>query len=98
VLLGLAVAAPQAVAVTAAIGAAATVGNLAAKILAQAAGDTIGLYRTTWLQQRDRFGLGRHPAAGCFQQKDFEFWYEIVLDREEVDNTVGPTTQIAARK
>ncbi|GAO36945.1 hypothetical protein SCT_2360 [Sulfuricella sp. T08] len=82
-LLGLAVAAPQAVAVTAAITAAAAIGNFASDILQQVTGATVGLYRASWLQGRDRFGLGRHPATGSFRQKDLEFWFEIVSDRRE---------------
>jgi hypothetical protein len=81
-LLGLAIAAPQAAVVAAAIGAAATVGNFAAEILRDVTGTTIGLYRTSWLQERDRFGIGRHPKTGSYRQKDFEFWYEIVAERK----------------
>lgn len=81
VLLGLAVAAPQAVAVTAAIGAAVTVGNFAFDVLREVTGTTIGLYRSSFLQERDRFGLGRHPSTGSYHMKDFEFWYEIVPDK-----------------
>jgi hypothetical protein len=80
-LLSLALAAPQVATLTAAIGSAATVGNLAAELLHKATGNTIGLYRVSWLQHHDRFGLGRHPAAGAYRQQDLSFWYEIVLDR-----------------
>jgi len=80
-LLGLAVAAPQVAVVTGAIAAAATIGNFASDVLQQVTGATVGLYRASWLQSRDRFGLGRHPEAGSFRQKDLEFWFEIVADR-----------------
>lgn len=79
-LLGLAVAAPQVAVVTGAIAAAATLGNFASDILQQVTGATVGLYRASWLQSRDRFGLGRHPETGSFRQKDLEFWFEIVAD------------------
>lgn len=82
-LLGLAVAAPQVAAITAAIGGAAVVANVAAEVLRSATGDTIGLYRVSWLQHRDRFGLGRHPEQDSYRQRDLSFWYEIVLDRAE---------------
>lgn len=82
-LLGLAVAAPQVVLVTGALAAAATMGNFASDVLQQVTGATVGLYRATWLQGRDRFGLGRHPETGSYRQKDLEFWFEIVLDRRE---------------
>jgi hypothetical protein len=80
-LVGLAVAAPQAAVVTGAIAAAATIGNFASDVLQQVTGATVGLYRASWLQSRDRFGLGRHPETGAFRQKDLEFWFEIVADR-----------------
>ncbi len=80
-LLGLAVAAPQVAVVTAAIAAAATIGNFASDVLQRVTGATVGLYRASWLQGRDRFGLGRHPATGSFRQEDLEFWFEIVPDR-----------------
>jgi hypothetical protein len=83
VLLGLAVAAPQAAAVTAAVGAAITVGNFALNVLQEVTGTTIGLYRASFLQERDRFGIGRHPSAGAYRMKDFEFWYEIVPDKRQ---------------
>jgi hypothetical protein len=81
-LLGLAVAAPQVAAITAALGGAAVVANLAADVLRSVTGDTIGLYRVSWLQHRDRFGLGRHPEQDVYRQRDLSFWYEIILDRQ----------------
>jgi hypothetical protein len=80
-LLGLAVAAPPAAAIVAAVGAAAVIGNLAADVLQKVTGKTIGFYRTAYLQHRDRFGLGRHPETDAFRHKDLSFWYEIVADR-----------------
>ena len=80
-LLGLAVAAPQVSTVTTAIGGASILGNLAYQILSKVTGNTIGLYRNSWLQYRDQFGIGRHPQAGSHHVKDLSFWYEII--REE---------------
>jgi hypothetical protein len=80
-LLELAVAAPQAALIGAGVSGAVVIANLAAQALAAAAGDSIGLYRVSWLQHRDRFGLGRHPAEGSYRHHDFGFWYEIVPDR-----------------
>ena len=80
-LLGLAVAAPQVAVVTGAVAAAATIGNFASDVLQQVTGATVGLYRASWLQSRDRFGVGRHPETGSFRQKDLEFWFEIVADQ-----------------
>ncbi|HVO10126.1 MAG TPA: hypothetical protein VMX54_05170 [Vicinamibacteria bacterium] len=82
-LLGLAVAAPQAAAVFTAMASAAAIANFAGEILRKATSDTIALYRTSWLQHRDRFGLGRHPEAGVFTKQALSFWYEIVPDRRE---------------
>ncbi|HJQ38775.1 MAG TPA: hypothetical protein VKB93_16690 [Thermoanaerobaculia bacterium] len=81
-LLGLAVAAPQAAAIAAAVGAAATVGNFAAEVLREVTGTTIGLYRASWLEHGDRFGIGRHPERGYYRQKGFEFWYEVLREEE----------------
>jgi hypothetical protein len=81
-LLGLAVAAPQAAAIAGALGGAAVLANFAAELLANLTGDTIGVYRSSFLQTRDRFGLGRHPQNGSFRQRDLSFWFDVVLDRE----------------
>jgi hypothetical protein len=80
-LLGLVVAAPQAAAVTAAFGAAAILGNFAYLVLQKSTGSTIGLYRSSWIQYRDNFGIGRHPPNEPYRVKDLSFWYEIVEDK-----------------
>lgn len=82
-LLATAVAAPQAAVIAAALTGAITLGNLTAELVREAAGNTIGLYRVSYLQNRDRFGLGRKPASGSIKVRDFSFWYEIVIDRKE---------------
>jgi hypothetical protein len=80
-LLGLAVSTPQVATVTAAVGAAAVVGNFAYQILRKTTGSTIGLYHTSWLQYRDEFGIGRHHKENSYREKDFSFWYEITIDK-----------------
>ncbi|MBI3972120.1 MAG: hypothetical protein HY332_12585 [Chloroflexi bacterium] len=80
-LLGLAVAAPQVATVTAAIGAAALVGEFAYRVLSKATGSTVGLYRGSFLQYRDGFGIGLHPEDGPRRIMDFSFQYEILLDQ-----------------
>ncbi len=75
-LAGLAVAAPTAGAIVAGIGAAATVSNIAYKVLSAAVGKSIGLYRTSLLAT-DRFGVGRHPAAGALRAQGCSFWYAV---------------------
>ncbi|MBD2414785.1 hypothetical protein FACHB389_31690 [Nostoc calcicola FACHB-389] len=82
-LLGLAVAAPQVSAVTAAIGSAAIVGDLAYQVLRKATGDTIGLYRNSYLQYRDGFGIGRQPKQDSYHVRDLSFWYEIIQDEPQ---------------
>ena len=79
-ILGLTAVAPQAGAVFAGIEAASVLANTAAEILLQATSGTIGVYHTSYLQYRDRFGLGRHPDAGAFAIKDFSLSYEVVVD------------------
>lgn len=88
-LLALTVVAPQAAVVAGAVGAAAVIGNFAAEVLRTATDNTIGLYRTSWLQRRDAFGLGRHPEADAFRQRDLSFWYEVVLDESPTTRTRG---------
>jgi hypothetical protein len=80
-LLGVAVAAPPAAAIVAAMSAAGVVANLAAQVLRSVTGNTIGVYRTAYLQNLHRFGLGRHPEDNEYRQQDLAFWYEIVLDQ-----------------
>ncbi|MBD2613860.1 hypothetical protein H6G94_21715 [Nostoc punctiforme FACHB-252] len=82
--MGLAVAAPQVSTVTTAIGRASILGNLAYQILSKVTADTIGLYRNSWLQYRDGFGIRPHPQAGSHKVKDLFFWYKII--REEAQN------------
>jgi hypothetical protein len=78
-LLGLAVAAPQAAVITAALGAAVVLGDFARQILERVTGKTIGLYRNSYLQFPDGFGVGTHPEDGVHKVKDLSFSYEIVI-------------------
>jgi hypothetical protein len=75
-LAGLAVAAPTAGAIVAGIGAAATLTNIAYKVLSAAVGKSIGLYRTSLLAT-EGFSVGRHPPAGTMRAQDFSFWYRV---------------------
>ncbi|MBW4604126.1 MAG: hypothetical protein KME29_32290 [Calothrix sp. FI2-JRJ7] len=79
-LLGLAIAAPQVATITGALGAASVLGNVTYQALRKVTGDTVGLYRTSWLQNRDNFGIGRHPINGSHHVKDLSFWYEILQE------------------
>src|SRR5262249_7371998 len=90
VLAGLAVAAPQATATVAAIGAAATICNVSARLLTAALGTSIGLYRTTLLAQ-EGFGQGRHPASGAMRAQDFSFGYEVLAVDMPVRDPAGDT-------
>lgn len=82
-LLGLAVAAPQVAAVTAAIAAAGALGDFAYRLLRNATGSTIGLYRNSHLQFRDGYGIGNHPGPppASFRVNDLSFRYEISLEQ-----------------
>ncbi|MBD2512573.1 hypothetical protein H6G91_36135 [Nostoc muscorum FACHB-395] len=77
-IVGLAVTVPQVATVTTALGSASLLGNFAYQVLSKTTGDTIGLYRTSWLQYRDNFGIGRHPKQGSHHVQDISFCYEIV--------------------
>lgn len=76
-LLGVAVAAPQAAAVMAAIEAARVLGDLAYRAIRAASGTTIGLYRGSRLAYPDDFGRGRNPAEGAYLKQHLSFWYQI---------------------
>jgi hypothetical protein len=76
------VVAPQVTAVTAALGAAARIGEFAYQVLRRVTGSTVGLFHTSWLEHRDDFGLGRHPEQGAFRVKDLSFAYEITVEKE----------------
>ena len=82
-LLGLAVAAPQVAVVTAGFAAAGVVGEFAYRLLRQATGSTIGLYRNSHLEVRDGFGIGQHPgpAPAAFRENDLSFRYDISLEQ-----------------
>jgi hypothetical protein len=79
----LAAGAPPVAAVMAAIQSAGALATAAMKLLNNITGSTVGLYRTHYLQRRDRFGLGRHPTEGTYRERDLSFWYDVVLDRAE---------------
>ncbi len=82
----LAAGAPPVAAIVAALQSAGTLASYAVKILGEITGDTIGLYRTHYLQHKDRFGLGRHPDDGAYRERDLSFWYDVVVDRASDDD------------
>jgi hypothetical protein len=81
-LFALGMAAPAAAAVAAGVAASAALGDLAYRVIKALSDQTIGMYRGSFLQYRDRFGVGRHPLnKPAFIQNDLEFWFEIALDQ-----------------
>lgn len=78
--LGAAVASPHVAAVQVAMQAALTLGSMAYKLIRNVSPKCLGLYRTNWLARKDNFGIGRHPAEGAMEIRDFEFAYEVVPD------------------
>lgn len=76
-LAGLAVAAPQAAAIAGALAAGATLVNIGTKLLLQAVGKSIGLYRTSYLAQ-EMYGVGRQPRYGVMTAQDFSFAFEVI--------------------
>ena len=81
VLAGLAVAAPQAALVAGSVAAVATLVRMGARLLDEATGRSIGVYRTSLLPH-ERFGAGppsgRHPGRGLLQAQDMSFAYEVI--------------------
>jgi caspase domain-containing protein len=76
-ILGLTAVAPQAGAIVASVGASATVGKIAWRLLSQALPKSIGVYQTSLLAI-EGFKLGRHPSQGRYQAKGFSFGYEVL--------------------
>jgi hypothetical protein len=81
VLVGLAIAAPQAAIVAGSVAAVATIVRTGARLLNKAVGQSIGVYRTSLLPH-ENFGAGRpaarHPADGLLKAQDISFAYEVV--------------------
>ena len=77
-LLELATSAITSNAITLALQAAVSIGNLAYSVVQAVTSNTIGLYRTSFLQAADNFGAGKHPTTGCLTVKDLSFRYEIL--------------------
>jgi len=69
--------ASQAGAIVLSAGGAATLASIGYRLLSQATGESIGLYRTSLLAQ-ERFGVGRHPKEGLMRAPDFSFGYEVL--------------------
>ena len=67
-------------AITLALQAAVTIGNVAYRAIQAVTGNTIGVYRTSFLQRADDFGSGKHPDAGYLDAKDLSFRYEILAE------------------
>lgn len=64
-----------------AITAAGVLGELVYKMIKDISGDALGLYRGSWLQARDRLGVGPHPGdRPCFEIQDISFRYEIAVE------------------
>ena len=80
-LVGLAIAAPQAALVAGAVGAVAVLVRTSAVLLEKATGKSIGVYRTSLLPH-EQFGAGdpaaHHPAEGLLRAQDMSFSYEVV--------------------
>jgi hypothetical protein len=75
---------PTSAAVAAAIGAAAMVGDLTYQVVKAVSPKTIGMYRGSFLQFRDGFGVGRHPegTGQQFLNGDLQFWFETVVNED----------------
>src|SRR5437868_3823369 len=79
-LLQLATSAITANAISLALQAAVTVGNVAYRAVQAVTSNTIGVYRVSFLQVADNFGAGKHPEIGYLDIKDLSFNYEILAE------------------
>ena len=71
---------PQLVVLQAGVTAATKLGEFAFKLISQACPKCIGLYRASWLENLDNFGIDSQPAGSTIKVQDFEFSYRIVQD------------------
>jgi hypothetical protein len=67
-----------------AISAAFSLGDLAHQVLSAVTGKTVGVFRGSWLEQTDNFGIGLHPASGMLLVDNLSFSFEIL--REGADS------------
>src|SRR6202158_3505189 len=67
-------------AISLALQAAVTIGNVAYRAVQAVTSNTIGIYRTSFLQVADKFGAGKHPEVGYLDIKDLSFKYEILAE------------------
>jgi hypothetical protein len=79
-LVELATSALTSTAVSLALQAAVTVGDVAYRAVQAVTSNTIGIYRASFLQVADKFGAGKHPEAGYLDVKDLSFKYEILAE------------------
>jgi hypothetical protein len=79
-LLELATSALTSTAVSLALQAAVTIGNVAYRAVQAVTSNTIGIYRTSFLQVADKFGAGKHPEVGYLDVKDLSFKFEILAE------------------
>ena len=74
---GLVLAAPAVAVGVGAVVAVASLVRVGAQLVRTAAGDHIGLYRTSLLPY-ERFGVGRHPSAGMDEAQKIQFAWEVI--------------------
>jgi hypothetical protein len=79
-LLQLATSAITSNAISLALQAAVTIGNVAYRAVQAVTSNTIGVYRVSFLQAADKFGAGKHPEVGYLDVKDLSFKYEILAE------------------
>jgi len=80
-LAGAALPSAEAAALQTGLRAALALGDLAYKLIREVSPRCLGLFRASWLAEKDRFGVGRHPRSGAHEVKDFRMGYRIELDR-----------------
>lgn len=85
-LAALATAAPPAAVIAGSMAAVGTLVRTSANLIRKVVGDSIGLYRTSFLPH-ERFGAGepalRHPQAGMIRAQDMSLAFEVIAGAEE---------------
>ena len=68
---------PQVAAAQAALGAAATLLEVAYEVVRAVSPKSLGIFRANWLRSQG-FGVGRHPPTGVMRKDDIALSYEII--------------------
>lgn len=74
-------------AIPGALAGASLLGSIAYRLISSVSDTSLGLYRASWLQVRDGFGVGPHPANGVFRPNDADISFRYEIQIEDVEDS-----------